>query len=370
MEREYADGRFEICRRPRTSSEQMLESHFVAQHKVRNLAVGMKIPEGADTLDVKLKPAVIVTGKVVDDKGNDIGDVRVEINLQTSNWSGDYLTQVKTDAEGRFEFRALPRGYDYVLSVQKLGYRTGRTEIHSDDVRDNRRDGISIVLQRGEFSISGVVVDTDGKAVPKMRVYCSAKGQPAVISHTDANGKFILNGVFKGRVKVIADGPKLYGSVDTEAGATNVRVVLDNKGTPPLKGRACFAADTDVWVDGELVPISEVVLGQTVGGRAASFGPIEELQEHLGAFECRDILLENGNRISVTGAHCFLLDSGQWIPAHDLRGGLRLKTLTGTVCIDSVTTRAMFYIGKVCNLKIKNSDRYPVGKDGVIVRDY
>jgi len=374
-EREYVDGRFEICRKSQGSSAQMPEYHFVAQHKARNLAAGMKIPIDADTLDVNLKPGVILTGRVVDSDGEGIGEVRVEINLRTSNWSGDYLTQVKADAEGRFEIRALPPGYDYVLSVQELGYRTGRIEIYSEDVRDNRIDELSIVLQRGQFCVSGVVVDTDGKPVPNIRVYCTAKGQPSITSHSDADGKFTLDGVFKGRVKVMAGGYKLYGSVDTEAGATNVRVVLNNEGTPPGKGRACFPSETNVWVDGAVVPISEAALGQTVGKCGCSvpappFGQVEKIEEHVGIFECCDIVFESGDLISVVGAHCFMLDSGQWIAAHDLTNSLRLKTFDGTVRIKNVTTRTTPYVGKVYNLKMQNSDRYVVGRDGIIVRDY
>jgi hypothetical protein len=45
-------------------------------------------------------------------------------------------------------------------------------------------------------------------------------------------------------------------------------------------------------------------------------------------------------------------------------------TLDGTVGIRSVAIRTTPYIGKVYNLRISNSDRYLVGKDGVIVRDY
>jgi len=144
---------------------------------------------------------------------------------------------------------------------------------------------------------------------------------------------------------------------------------------PPPKGRACFLADTDVWVKGTVVQISKVVRGETVGklgcaALKASFGQIEELEEHVGSFECRDIVLESGNRISVVEAHCFMLNSGQWIAAQDLRSGLRLKTLDGVVGIKSVTTRAKSFFGKVYNLKLKGSDQYIVGKDGLIVRDY
>jgi hypothetical protein len=144
---------------------------------------------------------------------------------------------------------------------------------------------------------------------------------------------------------------------------------------PPPKGRTCFAADTSVWVDGALVQISEVAAGQTVGELlcampTACLEQVEQVQEHEGTFECRDVVLESGNRIGVVCAHCFMLDSGQWIAAQNLTSGLRLKTLTGSVGIKSVTKRAVPYTGKVYNLKIKNSDQYMVGKDAVIVRDY
>ena len=148
-----------------------------------------------------------------------------------------------------------------------------------------------------------------------------------------------------------------------------------SRGTPPVKGRACFLADTPVWIDGALMPISSVVAGQAIR-RSARTVPaelshqVEKVQEHTGTFVCRDIMLENGNRIGVVGAHCFMLASGKWIAAQNLTSGLSLRTLQGTVRIKSITVRPAPYTGKVYNLKIKNSDAYAVGKDAVIVRDF
>jgi hypothetical protein len=124
------------------------------------------------------------------------------------------------------------------------------------------------------------------------------------------------------------------------------------------KGRACFVADTPAWVDGKVMQISKVTTGQT----------LEQVQEHEGTFKCRDIVLETGNTIGVVDAHRFMLDSGQWIAAQNLTTSVRLKTLTGTVGIKSITTRS--YTGKVYNLKVKNGEQYLVGKDGVVVRDW
>jgi prepilin-type N-terminal cleavage/methylation domain-containing protein len=141
------------------------------------------------------------------------------------------------------------------------------------------------------------------------------------------------------------------------------------------KGRMCFTAETPVWVDGALVYVSKVAAGQTVGKllcatSTACLEQVEQVQEHEGTFDCRDVVLESGDLIGVVGAHCFMLDSGQWIAAQNLTSGLRLKTLTGTVGIKSVTKRTVPYTGKVYNLKVQSSDQYMVGKDAVIVRDY
>jgi prepilin-type N-terminal cleavage/methylation domain-containing protein len=124
------------------------------------------------------------------------------------------------------------------------------------------------------------------------------------------------------------------------------------------KGRTCFVADTPARVNGKLVQISQVTAGLS----------ISEVQEHQGTFLCRDIHLDSGNTIGVIDRHCFMLDSGRWINAPDLKAGMRLKTLTGTVGIKSISTRT--YTGKVYNLKIQGSDQYMVGKDSVVVRDF
>jgi len=164
--------------------------------------------------------------------------------------------------------------------------------------------------------------------------------------------------------------------VDSEGNKTTGDVWTFTKiPPPPPKGRACFLADTPVWVNGALVQISNVVSGQMVGEPHCDLATdcleqIETVEEHEGTFECRDIVLESGNRISVVDAHCFMLDSGQWIAAQDLRSSLRLKTLSGTVGIKSVATRAAPFVGKVYNLKVTGVDRYLVSEDGVIVRDY
>ena len=150
---------------------------------------------------------------------------------------------------------------------------------------------------------------------------------------------------------------------------------------PPPKGRACFTGETGVWVDGTLVSISSVGLRQSVGRIDSAtiknssltlpyLGKVKELQEHEGIFECYDVLLESGNRIGVAERHYFLTESGNWAAVQNLKTGTKLRTPKGSIAIVSVTKRPIPYVGKVYNLKVEGSDRYLVGKDAVIVRDY
>ncbi|OHB74461.1 MAG: hypothetical protein A2Z25_24535 [Planctomycetes bacterium RBG_16_55_9] len=144
------------------------------------------------------------------------------------------------------------------------------------------------------------------------------------------------------------------------------------------KGRTCFTSETGVWVDGALIPISEAGQGKRIGGINSAttgkplpyMGKIQELQEHEGVFECYDLVLESGNHIAVAENHFFLTESSQWVALQNLRAGTRLQTAGGLVGIVSIIKRPLPYVGKVYNLRVEGSNRYLVGKDAIIVRDY
>jgi prepilin-type N-terminal cleavage/methylation domain-containing protein len=159
----------------------------------------------------------------------------------------------------------------------------------------------------------------------------------------------------------------------------------EGSGTVKVPGRfSCFPADTLVWIDGELVQISKVVPGQKVERpitsrtaacvrEAVCSYEIESIVEHdesEGSWECYDIVLENGNCITVADIHFFQLDSGHWAPVQKLAAGSRLVSLEGPIVVTCVVKRAMPRFGKVYNLKVKNGEKYLVGKEGVVVRDW
>ena len=168
---------------------------------------------------------------------------------------------------------------------------------------------------------------------------------------------------------------------------TDSMVVHDVEGgpvTPGRKGRTCFPGDTIVWVDGVPIQISTVVAGQVVGkplnartipwlGQTVCSRQIEGIDVHdefEGAWTRYDIVLETGNRITVADSHYFLLDSGRWACVQELATGMRLATLEGPIAVKSALKSKIPCIGKVYNLKVRNGEKYLVGKDGVIVRDW
>ncbi|MBC8217615.1 MAG: prepilin-type N-terminal cleavage/methylation domain-containing protein [Planctomycetes bacterium] len=143
----------------------------------------------------------------------------------------------------------------------------------------------------------------------------------------------------------------------------------------------CFPAETIVWVDGEMTEISKVSAGsmvdkpavtQTIAGmrKPVCDHEIEGVDVHD---ECRtwdryDITLENGNSLAVADSHYFLLYSGKWLSVENLASGSELATLEGSVTIKKVEKSTSS--GAVYNLRIKDGQRYLVGKDGIIVRDW
>ncbi len=150
-------------------------------------------------------------------------------------------------------------------------------------------------------------------------------------------------------------------------------LLVHDPSTSAVKGRGCFTGNTVTWVDGAMLPIAKVAAGQSVGSLTdvTTLNEVELVQEHLGRWtQCHDVILENGDCITVIGSHLFRVATGQFVPVQQLRQGVALETMNGTVKVAWVLKRTTPYVGTVYNLKIKDADEYFVGKTGVVVRDF
>ncbi len=231
--REYPEGRFEIHKITKSSETGIRKYHFLARHMQRNLTAFVEFNEDVNTLDIKLKPGAILAGKVVDPYDKGIQNAQIHMILQAFDWREPLSPVIlEPNMEGKFEIRALPLGHKYSVTARAMGYRTNKFEFQTKEMPGNRIEKGHIVLDRGQFSVSGVVVDKNRKPVANAVVYCSGENQIGISSRTDANGKFTIYGIFEGPVEINAyirgDSPRdvSYGHKRSYSGATNVKIVL------------------------------------------------------------------------------------------------------------------------------------------------
>jgi hypothetical protein len=262
-----AEGKFEMAYDPGMwGGPQTPIMYLVCRHEERNLAAAMLIDESTGALDIKLKPGITFTGKVVDPNGNGIGGATLYVNMRASNWGSPIGRDFpKTDEQGNFKVKAIPAEQKYDLYTQAEGYGQIRTEVDMGHVVDNCFDFGTITLPVANLSVSGVVVDDSDKPVAGARINSYGENQPYRDAQTDADGKFTLERVCAGRIRISADKAgvtRMYGYVETEGGATDVRIVISErpmstryepKQPPSLVGRP-LPELKDVGVD---VPLTD-----------------------------------------------------------------------------------------------------------------
>jgi hypothetical protein len=72
--------------------------------------------------------------------------------------------------------------------------------------------------------------------------------------------------------------------------------------------------------------------------------------------------------LGVTGTHSFWsVDRNDWVSASDLKIGETLKTLTGTIVVESMTQREE--TETVYNIEVETDHVYRVGDSGVLVHN-
>ncbi|NQT01652.1 MAG: carboxypeptidase regulatory-like domain-containing protein [Planctomycetes bacterium] len=230
-----ADGTFEADYDPGNWPNESPGFILVCRYEEGNLAVAVPIDEDIRKLEVTLKPAVILTGKVLDPDGKGIANARINTMIRGPRWGSTIGSRepTMTDKEGKFEIRAIPADNKYNINTTAEGYGENRSEeINTEDAVNNHLDVGTITLAVANLSVSGMVVDDDDKPVAGVRVSCYSDNQPRRNTQTDTEGKFTLEKVCAGKIRISANKsgtPRLYGSIETEGGATDVSIVISQR---------------------------------------------------------------------------------------------------------------------------------------------
>lgn len=210
---------------------QTVVSYVVARHLQRNLAGAAEIPEGRSNVDVKLAEGIIFTGKVVDVEGRAIEGAGIDLSFWSGGTGVTVNEKTATDAEGRYEISAAPRDCEFTTRASKEGYGDKFSErLFSSPTTGNRMEVEPLVLRLADRSVSGVVVDEQDRPVSKASVSCYGPDQPWRHVMADDQGRFTVEGICVGPIEVHANIRDLSGSIRTQAGEQDVKVVLNPSG--------------------------------------------------------------------------------------------------------------------------------------------
>jgi protocatechuate 3,4-dioxygenase beta subunit len=211
---------------------------LVARDKARNLAEAVDVDEQGGTLDVTLRPGVVITGTVLNEQDQPLAGARVRIMMRTPRMTAPLeRTHLATAGpDGKFEIQALPPEREYTVTVVADGFGSRNVRVDPGSIQDNRFDAGTFKLVRATLSITGIVVDPNDKPVAGVDVFGYGDGQPdSLMMRTDAEGKFILKGVCPGLILLQANarrGPRpMYGMAQAEGGATDLRIVISTRPT-------------------------------------------------------------------------------------------------------------------------------------------
>ena len=204
-------------------------TYILVRHKERNLATAVELDDNAETVDIQLIPGMILSGKVADVEGKGIPDA--EITLTFWNSGSGYGTREVTEinGDGYYRIRAVPPGHRYSVTATAEGYGEQYVLFNTTEAVDDGMELEPLVLAAADRSLSGVVIDVEGKPVAGVRVNAYGRGQPRRNTTTDEQGKFVIENMCTGRIQVQAntDVPqRLHGRLETEGGATDVKIVV------------------------------------------------------------------------------------------------------------------------------------------------
>lgn len=221
---------------------------LVAMHRARNLAAAEEIDEGITNLNVQLKPALKLTGRVVNTSEGPITNAQINLWLIAGRtWSSANEIPVPAKPDGTFEITGLPAGPRYMLRASAPGYGVDQQEVDADESQTNLVELQPFVLKVADKLIAGQVVDENDKPVRSAQVHVyGGDGQPQTGVSTDKNGRFQLK-VCEGNAQLHVSSQRGYGQTVAEAGETNVVIQImpyDRARPAPaksasMKGKPC-----------------------------------------------------------------------------------------------------------------------------------
>ncbi|WP_255637569.1 carboxypeptidase regulatory-like domain-containing protein [Hyalangium versicolor] len=214
-----------------------------------------KLGRDMGAMDLTLQRAVVLAGRVVDDEGQPLEDIKLsvdtsEIDRREVGSYEDFHTT--SDAEGWFTLD-VPEAGSWKLETEGGDFVSQEQTLQAPD------EDVRVILHRGA-SVVGTV--TDGRGIPRERVSVSLwkegsekDGEEISVGNvsTDSEGRFAFRGLMPGRLMV--DATQEHDGVEQKA----VKVI-ELQGTEQLDVALRFEEGhvlSGVVVDGQGQPVAD-----------------------------------------------------------------------------------------------------------------
>ncbi len=229
------NGSFEVGCRER-EGEQIL----LARHIQRNLAATIRLKDMSQPQRITLKPALSVVGNINNINGEAIPAARLSLSINVPGSLSRFASETLTDTQGHYRINAVPppEGFGYRLSVNALGY--GPEDYKRISITGKPGTTVemeTIVLQPVDQSISGIVMNAEGRPAAGVPIFLhglpGSTDQPEKSTATDNNGRFKINRICKGKLRLQANfssSPGGSGFIQAEGGDENVKIILGQEG--------------------------------------------------------------------------------------------------------------------------------------------
>jgi hypothetical protein len=216
---------------------QSANAMLVVRDLAHNLGAVEDLLEETTNIDVCLKPALTVAGRVEDTHGAPLANAQVGVWIKVGNTYQDLIEQlVNADAQGRYELASLPADAHYLVYAKAKDHGRGQQDL-SGGAESNRVELAPFVLKLADSIVAGQVVNQNDKPVSGVNVNLSGEGQPDGHVTTDSKGRFQFK-VCEGRIQLFASAQNGFAQATVEAGDTNIVMQLNNNsssGRAPLK---------------------------------------------------------------------------------------------------------------------------------------
>lgn len=225
------DGQFNLTWSSQPGLNRSGKPLLVVRDLVHNWAAAEELSEEITNLNVQLKPALSLTGRVEGPQANPLTNAQVSVRLMSVPFYSHLDDQnARVNQEGRFEIKALPVDQEYTLVATAKGH--GQVQQKASAALDeNRVELETFILKVADQIVSGQVLNSKDKPVPGANVQTMGEGQPSTSVTTDRKGLFKLQ-VCEGSLRLFASSVGESAQASVQAGDTNIILQLASRSSP------------------------------------------------------------------------------------------------------------------------------------------